>query len=183
VARWLDALETMVRRCEDLGMAIAGIAFVAMVATTAVDVVLRYVFNSPLIWAYPVITNYLIVALYFCAVSATQRRRHHVGIEIVTRRLPPRLRGLCAAFADVAILIFCLVIAYCGAGLFWTAWAQNEVLPGIIAWPRWPSFLLVPMGFGLAVLRLLLQLRRDLMVAAGTATIEPAPIGPGRGVE
>src|ERR1700690_2378149 len=111
MARALEHLERLIRAVEGLGMVIAGLAFASMVLTTAVDVVLRYVFNSPLIWAYPVITNYLIVLLYFCAVSATQRHRHHVGIELVTTRLPPRARALCAAGAEAAMLVFCMLIA------------------------------------------------------------------------
>ncbi|MBV8889341.1 MAG: TRAP transporter small permease [Alphaproteobacteria bacterium] len=171
---WFDAAEALIRRCENVAMVVACIAFVAMVLTTASDVLLRYAFNSPLIWAYPVVVNYLIVILYFGAVSAAQRHGNHIGIELLTSRLPPRLKSLCAAFSAAAMLALCGLIAWCGVGVFWDSWVQNEVLSGVIAWPRWPSYLMVPLGFGLLSLRLLLQIARH--VAAAIGLVAPLPL-------
>lgn len=167
----LRRLESALRRFETMLMAIALIAFVAMVAITTADVGLRYAFNRPLSWAIPVTTNYLLAAVYFGAIATTQRERQNLGIDLVTRALPVRPRAACAALATAASLILCMLICAFTFSVFWEALIHNEAIPGIIAWPLWPSHLLVPLGFGAVCLRLALQLLQDVLAVVGQPPI------------
>jgi TRAP-type C4-dicarboxylate transport system permease small subunit len=173
--RAVDWLDRVVSACENFGMVLAGIAFTSMVLISVVDVVLRYGFNSPLSWSYPVITSYLITLVYFASVSMTQRARNHIGIELVTRRLPPRTRAVVAVLASLAMLTFAMLVAGTGVSLFLSAWDNNEVLPGVISWPRWPSDLMVPIGFSLLALRLVIDTLRAVLAVFGRGPLPSAP--------
>jgi TRAP-type C4-dicarboxylate transport system permease small subunit len=170
----LAAVDRSTRWLEDAAMTVAAIGLSAMALSTAIDVLMRYVFNSPLFWVYPVVTNYLVVFLFFGAVSGTQRVRHHIGVELIVRRLPPRWREALSAAVTTITLIFFLAAAYCGFGLFLEAWETNQALPGVVAWLRWPSYVVIPIGFGLLSLRLLVQILQSI-VGAATGHIPDEP--------
>ena len=72
------------------GMIVAGVCFMAIVLITAVDVTMRYAFNAPLIWAFELISDYLMVAIFFLAIATTQRAGQNIGVDILARRLPGR---------------------------------------------------------------------------------------------
>lgn len=167
VLEWatFDRLARGLERLERAGLFVAGVAFVAMMLVTVADVVLRYLFNSPLTWSFDLITNYLMVAGFFLAVSATQARRQHVNVDILARQMPDRLRAAIMALAGVAVVILFALIWWTGAVQFWEAWRNGLVLDGTIPWPRWPTYLLIPLGLALMLPRLLLDLAGDAIAA------------------
>jgi TRAP-type C4-dicarboxylate transport system permease small subunit len=164
VLRPLSALALLL---ENISMAIAGLCFVLIVLITAVDVVMRYVFNAPLVWAFVLISDYLMVAVFFLAVGATQRHNQNIGVDFVTRRLPHRVRAALAAVCLLLMLGYIFLLGNAGWYAFTDAWDSNDVLAGVIAWPRWPALILVPIGCGLLALRVLIDLLGSLGAVAG----------------
>lgn len=141
-------------------MAIAGTALLAVAVVTLVDVVLRYGFNSPLVWSFPVISNYLLVLMYFLAVSDTQRCRTNVAVDFVVRRASPVLRRGFELASLLSMLLCAGLIAYTGAELLIESIERKEILPGVIQWQRWPTYLPIVAGFLLLALRLLVDIAR-----------------------
>ncbi len=163
--RLLSSLELPLARLEQLGLFVAGLAFAAMMLVTVLDVVMRYVFNAPLSWSFELISSYLMVGAFFLAVSATQAQRQHVNVDVIARHLPQRLRcGLAVLSGCATILLFAL-IWWAGAQGFWEAWHKNLVMDGEIPWPRWPTYLMIPIGLGLMLPRLTLGVAGDLLAA------------------
>ena len=167
IVAFLDRALTTIER---LGIAIAAVAFAAMMIVTVIDVVGRYGLNSPLTWSFDLITAYLLVAGFFLAISATQANRQHISIDLIARSLPPRLRATLLAPAFVMAVVFVLVIAWSGTVGFLDAWNKNLVMDGVIPWPRWPTYLLVAVGAGLLGLRLIIDCLALVVTAAGGAT-------------
>ena len=52
------------------------------------DVMLRYLFNKPLAWAYDLIGLYLMAGVFFLSLSGTYAAHAHVGVDILVQRLP-----------------------------------------------------------------------------------------------
>ena len=73
---------------------VAGIALLAMVFFTFVDVFLRYVFSRPTIGGLDLVELMLIILVYFGGIAYTQVRKRHVSIDLVTSRLSPKTRLL-----------------------------------------------------------------------------------------
>jgi len=168
--RIIALLDRALASIERLGVAVAAVAFAAMMIVTVVDVVGRYALNSPLTWSFDLITAYLLVAGFFLAISATQANRQHINIDLIARSLPPRLRAALLAPAFATAVVFVLVIAWAGTAGFLDAWNKNLVMDGVIPWPRWPTYLLVALGAGLLALRLTIDCLALVVTAAGGAT-------------
>ena len=152
---------------ERVSMTVAGVCFAAIAVITGVDVAMRYVFNAPLVWSYELISDYLMVAIFFLSIGATQRQGQHIGVDILTRRLPERLRS---ALACVTLLLmggYITLMGLAGWDNFSEAWDNGDVLAGVIPWPRWPALVLVPLGCLLLLLRLIADLLGNVAAAGG----------------
>ncbi len=83
----------------------------AMMATTVVDVIGRYVFNKPLPASFE-FTEYLMGVLVFAALPVVTLRGEHVRITLIDARLGPRV----ARARDRILGVVCGVVC---AGLSW----------------------------------------------------------------
>ena len=140
---------------------------------SVLDVVMRYALHKPFVWSYPVIANYLLVALVFLSLSDTQATRHHVGVDAIVLRSPDRIRGLLQLLSSIAILVFSVLIA--GPALLSAvdAYKSNDVIPGLISWPKWPTYLMFGFGFAILAMRCVCDGFGGLIVLAG---VSAAPI-------
>ena len=84
--RWLDG-------CERVLTLVAALATFAMMLLTTADAFGRYLLNRPILAAYELTTNYLIVAAVFLAMPYAYRQ----GANIRVTFLVERLRGTVAA--------------------------------------------------------------------------------------
>ena len=148
-------------------MYVAALSFLVIVSITVVDVVLRYIFRSPIMWAYDFISWFPMVALFFFAISDSWRTGHHVRVDILVRGLAPRPRAAFNLVGTIAALSLIVLIAITGWGQFVASFNAGERLPGVIEWPLWPAKLMVSLGAALFSLRLLTDLARDLLVLDG----------------
>src|SRR3546814_4948559 len=85
--------EKWIARIEQLWMYVAAIALFAMMFITVVDVVLRYVWNSPLGWSQEVITLYLLAAAFSMALSATLEDNAHIRIDFIGQYVSERVQA------------------------------------------------------------------------------------------
>ncbi|MCX7961843.1 MAG: TRAP transporter small permease [Burkholderiales bacterium] len=103
-----------------LGVAASAI-LVAMMLLTFVDVVARYLFNSPLRGGFEV-TELLLLVLIFAGLPLASRADEHVTMDFIDRLLPGRGRALVARAVQAA----------CAAVMFFLAW-QMWIKAGKIA--------------------------------------------------
>lgn len=174
---WVDR---WVSHVEDAAMLIVALAVFLVMVIKFCDVMLRYAFNYPLEWSYGFISHYLLVAAFFLALPYTFRTGRHVRVDAFISRLPaPAQRVLHGVDLSVCLVLFALMF-YEGIILVSGAWTGGEVMPDFYNWPSWTSKILVPTGFGLLELRLLLTVRVLLSRTAGSAN-SPAlsQYGPG----
>lgn len=166
-------LESFTRAIERVIINISVVCLTGTMLVSVLDVVMRYALHKPFVWSYPVIANYLLVALVFLAMSDTQATRHHVGVDAIVLRSPERIKGLLQMLSATAILAFSVLIA--GPALLSAvdAYKSNDVIPGIISWPKWPTYLMFGFGFAILALRCVCDAFGGLIVLAG---VSAAPI-------
>ena len=134
------------------GLTAAGVVcVVVMMALTTVDVVARYVFNSPTLWA-DEIASYLLIAIVFLGLAPNIRQDAHIRIDVVTNLVKGRVRAALEMFAYGVGIIFSVLLLL---GV-WTRFA-NFYDRGIISdsplmTPLWVP--MVPVLVGAAVLML-----------------------------
>ena len=145
-----------------LSMAVAALGVLAMCLLVTGAVVVRYVFDWPVVWV-PEIVGYLMVALVFLALGETMLAGRHIKIDLVVGRLPRRLRD--------AVELLTLTLSIGVAGFF--AWhGINTMLRsldygrrdafGALNLPLWIPQVALPIGLSILTLVVILLAYRKL---------------------
>jgi TRAP-type C4-dicarboxylate transport system permease small subunit len=150
VRRWLDG-------CERLLTLFAALATFIMMLLTTADAFGRYLLNRPILAAYELTTNYLMVAAIFLAMPYAYRQ----GANIRVTFLAERLRGKVKLAIDYAVQI--VSILYCAA-LVVATWQQarhmlaTKTTFATLDLPLWPGYMVVFIGLLLTTLLMLIDL-------------------------
>jgi TRAP-type C4-dicarboxylate transport system permease small subunit len=136
--------------------ALASAALLGMIALITLQVILRKLFNSPIEYTDEV-SGYLLVAVTLFGLSYAMEKGDHIRVDMGIDRLPaPVLRWLRVAWCVVGIA-FSVLLAYETA-----AYAMESARLGSVSIDSqtltWPIQALLPVGFGLLALELLMQL-------------------------
>jgi len=148
--RWLDG-------CERGLTLVAALATFGMMVLTTADAGGRYLFNRPILAAYELTTNYLMIAAVFLAMPYAYRQGANIRVTFLVERLGrgPRL--------VVDHLVQLLSIAYCSLLVFATfqqarhVWSTKTTFV-TLELPLWPAHLLVSVGLFLTSLLMLVDL-------------------------
>lgn len=85
-------------------------ALPALLALVTLEVVLRYVFNSPLQWSRDTNGLLLLVTL-FSALPRAWDQGYHIRMEIIYSRMPPRWRSVADVLSALAGFVFFALLA------------------------------------------------------------------------
>lgn len=124
-----------------------------MTILTFLQVVLRYAFNSGLVWSLEA-TTYLFAALILFGMSYGVRTQTHIAVDLVIRRLPKRAAKIVNLVAILACLSYALLMLY-GSAVF----VDRLMILGNhardIPLPKWLLTVTMPLGFTLLAFRFL----------------------------
>jgi TRAP-type C4-dicarboxylate transport system permease small subunit len=150
--RWLDG-------CEWGLTVVAVLATFGMMLLMTVDAAGRYLFNRPILAAYELTTNYLMVAVIFLALPYAYRQGANIRVTFLVDRLGPTPRLV------IDHLVQVISILYCAALVFATAQQARHVLStgttfATLDLPLWPAHVVVSAGLFLTTLMMLIDLGR-----------------------
>jgi len=175
VRSFLDVAEARLETCwRALGMGGNMALFLIMFGVSA-DALLRYTLNRPITGTLEGVELLLVFAV-FLSLARTQAERGHIAVGLLSERLAGKPRAaLKALTAFLGLLLFGAVTWATGAMAF-RSWKMGEYSAGLIAFPIYPSRLLVSMGSLLLFLQLLLELGRAMteLTGRGRSTGEKA---------
>ena len=144
-----------------------------LVLVLCFEVMMRYVFDNPTIWAHEM-SMMLGVFIVCMGWSFVHVRRGHVRVDVFYSRLSPRGKGI----VDVAcFLVFflplLLVLIYAAGRMAWEAYTFNEVLMTSYWYPpALPIRLVVVLGLCLFLLQGIAEFVRDVYVVAKGVRID-----------
>ena len=148
-----------------------GIGAVLMAATGVMltyEVIARYFFIRPTIWAAELSQLCLIWGCFLSMAHLLVLRRH-ITVNAVTGLLPLRAQKACAAFALVVVIVFSAIVAFWGWDIFHDSFVRGRTTGSLLNMPVWVSELSVPLGFALLALQGIVELIR--LPAAGTTSL------------
>ncbi|MET4000101.1 TRAP transporter small permease [Marinobacterium sp. MBR-109] len=148
-----NAPSAVLARAEQILMAGAGLAMIVIMGIVVLDVVMRYVFSSPLSWPYTLIGHYLMAALFFLALSDTMQHHGHIALDVFLPILPRRLRNMMQASGFGISSSLVAFIAYLGIEQAILAWSRDERFADSLALPSWVPYALLSVGMGLLSIR------------------------------
>ncbi|MDO4269513.1 MAG: TRAP transporter small permease [Eubacteriales bacterium] len=95
-------------RLLNLDFILSGAAFILLVLVTFIGVIMRYLFNNPLVWQEEMQLSLVIWVVFFGA-SAAFRTGGHVAIEIIVDSMPAKVRYVVEI---LGYLVTCVVLLY-----------------------------------------------------------------------
>jgi len=128
------------------------LALAFMTLATFVQVVLRYVFGTGLVWSLEA-TTYAFAWLVLVGMSYGVRTSAHIAVDLLTSKLPPRAARVVALGALVASLGYCVLMAVGSLAYVERSFALGNYARDI-ALPRWFLTGIMPVGFVLLGARL-----------------------------
>lgn len=87
-------------------------AFISVTTVlVVVNIILRYIFNSGLVWSEEVATGCFVWSVFIGAV-AVFKRRGHVGVDLLVKRLPHGLQQAVKLLTDAILVVLNGYMAY-----------------------------------------------------------------------
>ncbi|WP_340151335.1 TRAP transporter small permease [uncultured Sneathiella sp.] len=143
-----------------LGIASGFLTLLTMLVIV-IDVVGRTFLNMPLTGGNE-FAVLLLVALIYLGMAAAQQRRHNFAIDLVTRLLPENILRVVNILTSALSTILLGLLAWLTAGLAWSMTLSGESSYGIIAFPIWPSRILITIGLCCLTLQFLFDFLRHI---------------------
>ena len=106
-----DLVNKIIQKVSFLSLWLSSIVLFVVVALIFVDVILRYVFNSPIPGQQELAELGTVVVVYFGLPWAT-RIRSHVRVEPITGKFSPAVRSFLYGILDFVIVVFMAVMAW-----------------------------------------------------------------------
>jgi TRAP-type mannitol/chloroaromatic compound transport system permease small subunit len=147
-----------------------------LLGVVAYEVVMRYLFRAPTIWAFEATT--LLYGMHFMlALAYTHLHNGHVAIDIFEARLPKQPRTLLRIVVNLVFFLPTVGLLSIWSVIYAaTSWSNLELAPTSWAPPYYPFKTLMALGFVLLLLQGIAKLLQDFHAlreskdASGTAS-------------
>ncbi len=133
------------------------------VAVLVYEVVARYVFNAPTIWAHGM-TQRIFAVYYFICGAYISLNRDHITMDIVYNRFSFRTKAFLDIIGFLFFFAFCSVLLWYGSRYAWTSLIHLEPCNTPFRAPLYPVKLAIPIGALLIILQELTILWRNLYI-------------------
>lgn len=150
-------LSAILAHAETALVFLSGVALALIMIVVVTDVTMRYVLQSPLGWSYDLIGTYLMVCVFFFALSDTLHHHGHISIDFFSHSLPRR-------FTHISLSVGYGLSTALLAMIAWQAWyrtdaafSANNLISSTVPWPTWPSYFILCVGSAMITLRCGLQ--------------------------
>ncbi len=157
VSKWEIGLEKTIR----IFGAISAVVILSIMTLTTVDVIGRYIIGSPLKGNVE-ISEILFLSAVYLGLSYTHLFREHVGVDLLISHFSQRTRLVLETIMLFLALLTYGVLAWRGAGAFWTSVETGEYRWGLISIPLWPARLMIPLGVSALCLKFIAEIIRNI---------------------
>ncbi|AUH32664.1 TRAP transporter small permease [Paracoccus tegillarcae] len=149
-------IETAVAR---FSMALGGLVLVAMMMQVVVDVFMRAFLGAGFPATSDLVSKYYMVAVSVLPLALTEVKRRHIEATIFTQKLTGTSLKAVQLFGFVIFACVLAVLLYGGTVEAISKTARGAyVEAGTIRFVTWPSYWIMPLSFGLALLIMVLRI-------------------------
>jgi len=130
----------------------------------SIEVVMRYFFNSPTIWAWDVNVQ-LLAAMVFLGGGYTLFKQGHVRVDLWYGKLSPREKAKVDVFTSPVLFIFLGILLWKTAEMTLDSIGEREVMSTLFAPPLYPLKIIATLGIFLFLVQGVVQFLLDLRTA------------------
>ncbi|MEM8575982.1 MAG: TRAP transporter small permease [Pseudomonadota bacterium] len=149
----------LISQVSRLACVLGAVLLAATGAMLTYEVIARYFFVKPTIWAAE-LSQLCLVWGCLLAMPHLLALRRHITVNAVTSLLPETGQRVCAYIALGIVIVFSAIVAYWGFDIFYTSFERGRTTGSILNLPIWISEASVPVGFGLLTLQGIVELLR-----------------------
>ena len=124
----------------------AGFLIVFCMASIVVDVIGRYFFGKPLIWAY-YYSEYVLVYSTFLAAAYVLKHNAHVRVDLITNLMSERHRAFLSIFSNLIGLIACVIVGWYSLIEAYDVLQKKVMFTAPISMYQFPIKVVIPFGF------------------------------------
>ena len=141
-------------------------SFIALVVMVVIgyEVVARYIFNAPTIWATETMT-YLCGAYYIMGGAYTLHLRGHVNVDAIYGIFSPRTRAILDMVTFPIFFIFTGALLWTSADFSWSSIGLRETTGTVANLPVYPFKIMLPIATFLLILQAVCHFIRDCKLA------------------
>lgn len=136
---------------ERLEEGLIALLLAVMTSITFTQVIARYVFNYSFVWALELVT-YLFAWLIFLGMAYGVRVGSHIGVDALVKSLGRRSAQVVGAVAAACCIVYSAILLY-GGFIYVQKMYDIGILAQDLPIPQWVPRLVLPIGFGLLILR------------------------------
>lgn len=161
VQRISGILNKTIRPVQKTFLALSAACLALMMFLTALDVGLRYIFNSPIPGALELV-EYMMALIVPFALAITAFEKAHIGVELVMDRFPKRLRAVVACLTNLAVFTLYGLI---GWQSFLYSFEQHDsgMTSAVLLIPQYPFVASMTAAFALLSLITLMHFLENLV--------------------
>lgn len=137
---------------------IAGGTVLLMMLHVMADVIGKYVFNAPLPGTAEVVAAYYMIGCVFLPLAWVEASGGSIVVEVIYEKCPVAVQGLMLKAADLISAIYYAILGWFSWGVAMRAFRVGETVDGIWRITTWPAKFMLPLGFAIAVVVILLRL-------------------------
>ena len=138
---------------------IGAAALFLMMCLTTVDVIGRYLFNTPILGTLEM-TEFLVLIVVFSFLAYTQSEKSHVSVDLVVLTLPAKVRGIIWIVNSILCFLLMAIITWRGVDKALELKEIGETSPNLMV-PNYPFVFFLVLGCGV----LCVEYFRDIMDA------------------
>jgi TRAP-type C4-dicarboxylate transport system permease small subunit len=157
LADWVSVLNR-------LGKNVAGVGLFVMVGLVTADVIMRRLFNAPIIFADEV-SGYLLVLVTLMGVSYTLQDEGHIQVKLILNQISPKKRNLFKLLWCVIGIVYAVILLYMTSKLTWESFHLKAFSPTPSQLPLFPAQVFMPIGCLLLLFQLIVELLDSLFVS------------------
>jgi TRAP-type mannitol/chloroaromatic compound transport system permease small subunit len=131
-----------------------------------IEVILRYFFNSPTVWANE-LAQMLFGAYAILGGGYILLTGGHVNVDIVYTRFSAKTRAAVDIVTSTLFFLFCGMLLVYGGSLAWDSLSRFEHSQSAWNPPLYPAKLMIPTAAALLILQGITKLIRDILILLG----------------
>lgn len=163
LVRLARGIERVARPITGYMSTLGAFALLLLMLWTVADVVLRFLFNRPILGTYEVV-EYSLVAFVFMAFAYAQFCKAHIRVPVLLEKLGPRGRSLLEAISSVIVLAMGVVMTW-GALLQSINQYNSHVTSAVLLIPKWPFEVISFIGLFAFCVAMLVDVLADISMA------------------
>jgi TRAP-type mannitol/chloroaromatic compound transport system permease small subunit len=147
---------------EKIGFA-TSLLFIPITLITVFEVIMRYIFNSPTIWAWD-LNMQLFAPLVMMSGGYVFLYGSHVIVDVFTIKLSPRTRAILDICTSVIFFLAIIVLIWKGTQFGIRSFMRGETMSSIWGPPFWTIKLWVPIGAFFVLIQGIAKLLKDFQI-------------------